>query len=200
MAKRGRRRKAGKRVPNGRLNWRVQAKIKEGPTQELLAKRIAALQLVGCKPEKISLSTLNLAESWFGLMYAADIIDAAQYQAGNKYHGLYKTLFPQGWTQTNLTPYVDASQAFEPLDDDQLEDIELAWRSTEKVLKELGRATHDVVKNVCVYGRFQRFMDTTLQRSPQAWKSDAKAKTRFIEGLEALAVAYGIRDRVKAVA
>ncbi len=190
MGRRGPKRRPGKRYPCGKLIPPATRPL--GPTLDLVAKRISRFVIAGAKPEK----DLRLAESWLGCLYAADVIDESQYDAGTKYHGLYKTLFPQGFPGSSLDiDMIVDGQPFDPIDDTRLEDIELAWAATERILTALGRRTHDLIKNLCVYGRFQRFIDVMSPRTKEGWKADVEDKTRVIEGLEALVRAYGLRMR-----
>lgn len=184
MAKRGPKRKDRKRYPCGKL---VPVERPIMPTAELIAKRLARFAIAGVT----ELKDLNLAESWLGVCYAAEVISEEQYQAGVKYHGLYKVLFPQGFPGSSLdADLIQDGQPFEPIDDDGVGDIDLAWKATERILAAHGRRAHNLVKNICVYNRFERFMDVSSRRSPEAWRADRTDKTLFVTCLEALAAAY----------
>jgi len=113
------------RHPNGRINHR-QAKQRDNmPVEELIAKRVARLAIAGVHDQ----DKMQYAESWLGVLYAADVITEAMYVAGNKYQQMFKTFYPQGWPQTNYNAGVDETQAFEPIEDDALDDMDLAFLS-----------------------------------------------------------------------
>jgi hypothetical protein len=208
MAKRGPKRLRAKRYPCGQIKRVVDV----APTAELIAKRVARLTIAGVDPiKKKSLANtglvgpeqdnyFRLASSWLGVLYAADVITAAQYKAGDKYHGLYKAMFPQGFPGSCLNPDMPTVrkgsalvpvQPFEP--EETADDLGLAWKASERVLGALGRRTQSLVKNVAVFGRFERFIDTSSPRPLEAWNADRQDRTRFVCGLDALAMAYGYK-------
>lgn len=206
MAKRGPKRKTGARYPSGKLR-----PVPLGPTRELLAKRLACLLIAGVDPSKTrnlantgldgpeQTEYFRLAESWLGVLYAAGVIDAHQFRAGNAYHEIYSVMFPQGFPGSSLDldmPRLNGTphQPFEQRDQENPEtDIGLSWKTTESILAQLGRRTHDLVKNICVFGRFERFIDVSSPRTKEAWRADSEDKTRFLCGLDALAMAYGYK-------
>lgn len=176
------------RHPSGRINHR-QAKQRDNmPVEELTAKRIARLAIAGVHDQ----DKMQYAESWLGVLYAADVITEAMYVAGNKYQQMFKTFYPQGWPQTNYNAGVDETQAFEPIEDDALDDMDLAFMSASRVLQALGRRPLDLVQNIAVFNRFERFIDTTSNRPQSAWDADIRDRTYFHAGLEALARAFDL--------
>lgn len=200
MGKRGPKRKIGKRYPSGDLIVRAR---KVGPTTERAAKRVARFAIAGVRYDQFDdlkplvdyhENPLELAESWLGVLFAAQVIDREQHAAGNKYHGLYKAMFPQGFPGSVLdADMIIDGQPFEPISDEGMEDRELAWAASERILAALGRRTHQLVKNICVFGRFERFIDTSSLRPREAWRADSINKTRFVTALDALATAYGLK-------
>lgn len=199
MAKRGRKRKNGPRMPSGKRNWRRVRAENLKPTSELLIKKIARLRNAGClEPER----NLGLAESWLGVVYASGVIDCDQYQAGLRYYAMYRTLYPQGWpVSAQNTEGVD-SQPFEPANDD--EELELAFKAAKNLLIQLdkgldasgmgtARRIVDVVENICVFDRHYRFIDTRRNRPESARRADMMDRTCFVGGLEALAKLFGFK-------
>ncbi len=202
---RGRPRKAGERYPGGQLK-RVQ---KLGPTAQLIAKRVARLLIAGVDPSREPPTLANtglagpehldyfrLAESWLGVLYAGRAIDHSQFRAGLKYHEIYKGTFPQGWPGSALDddcPLMNGRpfQSFEPTEIES--DLGLAWKASENILATLDKRAYQLIKNICVFNKFERFIDTTSPRNKEAWRSDAQDRTRFVAGLNALAMAYGFK-------
>jgi hypothetical protein len=207
MGKRGRPRKAGPRERDGRpQRERAQSMA---PTAELVASRVERLVLAGVNPSAPPRRLINtgleesldqmeffrLGSSWLGVLYAAEVIDELQFRAGNHYHEIYKGMFSQGFPGSALDPDVptiggEAFQPFEPVGD---EDMSVVWKTTEKILAALGRKVHTLVKNICVYDRFERFIDVSSRRPIEAWRADSENRTRFVAGLDALAMAYGYK-------
>jgi hypothetical protein len=187
MAKRGPKRKRNVvRFKCGQID-------RVAPSAEVIARRIAYFAIAGVKPtdEKID---LRLGESWCGILFAAKVIDQRQYDALNKYHAVYKACLPQGFPGSSLDPdastvYNEMAQSYEVFNCP--ESVVEAWAASEKVLGALGSRTHNLVKNICVYGRFARFIDVSSPRPLEAWSADLKDRTRFCCGAEALALAYG---------
>lgn len=195
LAKRGRRRKEGKRHPNGKLVQRTQKAKAMKPTPELLAKKMARLAIAGSHNPDM----LEFAESWLGVCHAAGWISYDQYRAGCHYQGLYKTVFPQAFPQTTMTTDKDAVQDGEPgneLSDEALESIEESLRLATDLLKQIGgdkwgNRIFNTVRDVAVYDRFMKFMDTQTNRTEMAWKRDQVDRTHLRGGLDALARAFG---------
>jgi hypothetical protein len=209
MAKPGPKRKVGKRFKDGRLDYRA---LVTKPTAELVAKRVARLVIAGADPYRKPppLSTIDLegpeqeeffrlAASWLGVLYAAGVIDGIQFKTGNNYHEIYLASHPQGFPGSVLDPNAPEFNGvrFQQYQSDTSDDVDLAMKASNKVLKALGQRTYNLVRNVCVFGRFQRFIDTSSPRPTEAWRADSQDKTRFLCGLDALAMAYGYRAAPK---
>jgi hypothetical protein len=204
VAKRGPKRHKVKRFPSGQIKRAASVE----PTSQLIAKRVARLVIAGVDPEK-SKNLANtglrgpeqenyfrLAESWLGVLYAAGVIDSQLFKAGDQYHQIYKACLPQGFAVSSLDPDVavihgEAAQDYAVFN--CAESIVEAWAASEKVLAGVDRRTHALVKNICIYGRFERFIDTSSPRPIEAWNADRRDRTRFVCGLDALALAYGYK-------
>lgn len=165
------------------------------PPAELIARRIAAFTIAGVKAD--SKVDIRLGECWLGVLFAAGVIDQQQYDAGNNYHKIYKACLPQGFSGSTLDP--DAPRIGNAIWQDSntfncRDDVVEAWQASEKVLSGLGRRCQAVVKSICVYDRFERFIDVSSPRQAEAWRADAIDRTMFVAGLDALAIAYGYRS------
>jgi hypothetical protein len=190
------------RFPSGQIK-----PPKLGPTAELIAKRVALFTLAGVKANPPP--DLRLAESWMGILFAAGVLDQQEYDAGNKLHGMWRAINPSGFPGSTLdedAPRIakDKSSDLIPYQRVEAEDgvpnsMYLSLKKSQNILVVLGRETgfghriYDLVVNVCVFGRFYRFMDTTSPRPKLAWREDSKDRTLFVAGLGALAMAYGYK-------
>lgn len=192
MGKRGPKRRGGNRFPCGKLRPE-----KTGPTAEQIAKRVARFVIAGVKPDdKVD---LRLASSWLGVLYAAGVISRVQFDAGQHYHRLYKTAYPQGFPASCLDPDLPTIggvtfQAYSGGDNDAAQ----ALKITNRILKEISRKGFNLVVNICGFDRFEQFIDVSSNRPPEAWRADVENKTIFLCMLDALAEAFNFQERRKA--
>jgi len=166
MAKRRKRKVTGRR--GGTMGRPRKAPEDNGPTPEMMAKKIA---LVG---------HANGDPSPLGLMVLHGIIDTDQQHAADWYERLYYHRF--GWPHPKSALHEATGQS--PFDSPQMVD---AFRQIDATLEDepYARQLRDGLTNAIVFKRHPHWLSASLNGVPD-WKTRDKSYTRFIQGLEIL--------------
>ena len=178
MGKRGRKRKAGPREPNGRLSRRKEHQAVDRGSDRAQAER----QHFGGESMDFPLHILR----------ANRIITEAQYDAGCRYAWLYG--FVCGRTSAAAAHWPDAPKGERrELPDEVTATLEASFKAAATVLLASGnRRRKSVVDNTVIYGRLPRWL---LPMRPRL--SDVRDADELVKGLGRLAVLFGYATHVE---